>query len=58
MADTLAASFEERFWLPDEGCYALGIDGNGVIPSVAWMEQRILGELGKTSGGSRRSPTG
>ena len=47
MAGTLAASFEERFWLPDEGCYALGIDGSGVIPSVASNQgHAIWGGLG------------
>ncbi|WP_435156636.1 MGH1-like glycoside hydrolase domain-containing protein [Haladaptatus sp. DFWS20] len=34
-AETLAASFEDDFWLPEQGCYALGLDDRDVIRSVA-----------------------
>jgi glycogen debranching enzyme len=46
-AETLAGTFEERLWLPEEGCYALGIDDRGVIPSVASNQgHAIWGGLG------------
>ncbi|WP_423746734.1 glycogen debranching N-terminal domain-containing protein (plasmid) [Haladaptatus sp. SPP-AMP-3] len=46
-AETLAEAFEERLWLPEEGCYALGIDDRGVIPSVASNQgHAIWGGLG------------
>ncbi|MFH5801253.1 MGH1-like glycoside hydrolase domain-containing protein [Haladaptatus sp. CMAA 1911] len=46
-AKTLAATFEEQLWLPEEGCYALGIDGRGVIPSIASNQgHAIWGGLG------------
>jgi glycogen debranching enzyme len=46
-AETLAETFEERLWLPEEGCYALGIDDRGVIPSVASNQgHAIWGGLG------------
>lgn len=46
-AKTLAATFEERLWLPEEKCYALGMDDRGVIPSVASNQgHAIWGGLG------------
>ncbi|EFW91401.1 hypothetical protein ZOD2009_14881 [Haladaptatus paucihalophilus DX253] len=46
-AKTLAESFEKRLWLPEEGCYALGIDDRGVIPSVASNQgHAVWGGLG------------
>lgn len=47
-ADRLQTSFEERFWLPEESCYALGIDDRGVIPSVASNQTHAFwGGLGR-----------
>ncbi|WP_433627725.1 amylo-alpha-1,6-glucosidase [Halomicrococcus sp. NG-SE-24] len=47
VARRLSASFEDRFWLPDEGCYALGVDEAGVIDSVASNQAHALwGGLG------------
>ncbi len=46
-ADTLFDAFDDAFWLPSEGCYALGIDDDGVIPSVASNQAHaIWGGLG------------
>ncbi|WP_254663116.1 amylo-alpha-1,6-glucosidase [Haladaptatus sp. W1] len=46
-AKTLVETFEEHLWLPEEGCYALGIDDRGVIPSVASNQgHAIWGGLG------------
>ncbi|KAB1185409.1 MULTISPECIES: glycogen debranching N-terminal domain-containing protein [Haloferax] len=35
LAEKLFDSFEEQFWVADEGCYALALDGSEQIPSVA-----------------------
>jgi glycogen debranching enzyme len=46
-SDALFDAFEEAFWLPEEGCYALGIDDSGAIPSVASNQAHaIWGGLG------------
>jgi glycogen debranching enzyme len=46
-AETLFEAFEAAFWLPEESCYALGIDDNGIIPSVASNQTHaIWGGLG------------
>jgi len=48
-ADAISDTFESAFWLPDEGCYALAIDDNGAVPSVASNQTHALwGGLGTT----------
>ncbi|MFC7157303.1 glycogen debranching N-terminal domain-containing protein [Halomarina halobia] len=47
-ADRVAAAFEERFWLPERGCYALALDDAGVVDSVASNQTHAFwGGLGR-----------
>lgn len=41
-ADHLEESFDEAFWLPQEGCYALALDAEGVVPTVASNQGHAL----------------
>ncbi|WP_266081450.1 MGH1-like glycoside hydrolase domain-containing protein [Haladaptatus caseinilyticus] len=46
-AETLAVSFDADLWLPEQGCYALGADDSGVIPTVASNQgHAVWGGLG------------
>lgn len=41
-AAALRARFDEAFWLPEERCYALALDDNGVVPTVASNQGHAL----------------
>lgn len=47
VASAVSEAFEERFWIPNEGCYALAVDDHGTIESVASNQAHaIWGGLG------------
>ncbi|MFC4438633.1 MULTISPECIES: MGH1-like glycoside hydrolase domain-containing protein [Natrialbaceae] len=41
-ADDVRDRFDEAFWLPDERCYALALDDDGVVESVASNQGHAL----------------
>ncbi|WP_324664480.1 MGH1-like glycoside hydrolase domain-containing protein [Haloarcula sediminis] len=41
-AERLHEAFDRKFWLPDEGCYALALDADGVVDAVASNQGHAL----------------